>query len=474
MAQLRDLIVNGATRLIGDVFTNKIQITAVNAPTASNGTTYGPGTSGQILKSNGTSVYWAADNNTDTHHTAYLRAGASGGTANAATTTGNTYLNLVENGANRSGVKLVPGSNMAITSDASGNVTFAATNTTYSAGTGLSLSGTTFKVQNVPEAELTWGGKNLSGSYGPIDAAMIEPLGANRFAFLKAAGLTIEYSTDDGSNWTDYGATDAQKTGLFGIGQSFVLGKHSTAGTNTINDQLRITIATSAAKIYTILNKIAIYMSTSGNTVEVKIEKALESTPTTFSTHLDWTGISGWSGWNILNISDITTYGNNATSQYGRIRFVFRQTAVRTNSSSASISRIMGFGGVGWTVPSNMARNGHLYSYDNAQNAVFPGSITATAFIGPLSGNATTATTATNLSAAPSLTASGNNITITAGGKTSSAFTVPYATSAGSATKATQDASGNTITTYYQKKITSGTADPSGGSDGDIYFQYEE
>jgi hypothetical protein len=173
---------------------------------------------------------------TDTHYTAYLRAGASGGTANAATTTGNTYLNLVENSTNRSGVKLAPGSNMTITSDANGNVTFTATNTTYSAGTGLSLSGTTFKVQNVPEAELIWGGKNFSASYGPIDAAMIEPLGANRFAFLKAAGLTIEYSTDGGSNWTDYGATDVQKTGLFGAGQSFVLGKHSTAGTNTVND----------------------------------------------------------------------------------------------------------------------------------------------------------------------------------------------------------------------------------------------
>lgn len=66
MAQLKDLIVNGTSRLIGNVFTNKIQITAINAPTASNGTTYGPGTSGQVLKSNGTSVYWAADDNSQT------------------------------------------------------------------------------------------------------------------------------------------------------------------------------------------------------------------------------------------------------------------------------------------------------------------------------------------------------------------------------------------------------------------------
>lgn len=280
MAQLKDLIVNGATRLIGDAYVNKIQITNLIAPTSAGSSTYGPGTEGQVLLSNNGSVYWgsaaptvtestvsgwgftkigttattaAAGNHThttsletdngaatitlahnttykltaggtnvifktptiptkissftndaeyitsadvpegasayagtisavgtsantgtdngfargdhvhnitkatidnrlgtgsgttkyyredgtwqvppntgDTHYTAYLRAGASGGTANVTTTTGNTYLNLVENGANRSGVKLVPGSNMTITSDANGNVTFTATNT---------------------------------------------------------------------------------------------------------------------------------------------------------------------------------------------------------------------------------------------------------------------------------------------------------------------------------------------------------
>jgi cell division septum initiation protein DivIVA len=74
---------------------------------------------------------------------------------------------------------------------------------------------------------------------------------------------------------------------------------------------------------------------------------------------------------------------------------------------------------------------------------------------------ANSATTATNLASAPSLTASGNNITVTAGGKTSSAFTVPYATKAGStnsadtATTATQvsssftvKANGNEVTSF--------------------------
>lgn len=59
MAQLKDLIVNGASRLVGDAFANKIQITTIAAPTSSGGSTYGTGTDGQVLKSNGTSVYWA-------------------------------------------------------------------------------------------------------------------------------------------------------------------------------------------------------------------------------------------------------------------------------------------------------------------------------------------------------------------------------------------------------------------------------
>ena len=50
--------------------------------------------------------------------------------------------------------------------------------------------------------------------------------------------------------------------------------------------------------------------------------------------------------------------------------------------------------------------------------------------------NATNATTATNLAAKPSLAASGNNITVSAGNKTSDAFTVPYATKAGTADSA--------------------------------------
>lgn len=313
---------------------------------------------------------------------------------------------------------------------------------------------------NLYEANLKWGGKNFSASYGPLDAAMVPELGANRFAFLKAAGLTIQYSTDNGSTWTDYGATDAQKVGLFSSGQGFYLGKHSTSGTSTINDQLRVEIATSAAGIYTILNKIVIFMNTQGNTVQVKIEKALEATPTEFNTHLDWTRISGWSGWNVLNINEFRTYGNTAASQYGRIRFTFKQTAAHATNGAAIISKILGFGGMGWTTPSNMAKNGHLYSYDSSQNAIFPAKVTATSFAG--SGASLTSINASNISDGTLAVARGGtgatsftaNSLIISGSSTTAALTTRAITNNTSNTAIVNNTNIPTMNTIYYGLVT--------------------
>lgn len=60
MAQLKDLLVAGASRFIGDAYANKLQLTSLSAPTASNSATYGVGTNGNYLRSNGTSLYWDA------------------------------------------------------------------------------------------------------------------------------------------------------------------------------------------------------------------------------------------------------------------------------------------------------------------------------------------------------------------------------------------------------------------------------
>ena len=65
MAQLKDTTIQGSARVTDTLYSNAVQAKIFNIPTASNGTTYGPGSDGQVLKSNGASVYWASDSNSD-------------------------------------------------------------------------------------------------------------------------------------------------------------------------------------------------------------------------------------------------------------------------------------------------------------------------------------------------------------------------------------------------------------------------
>ena len=270
--------------------------------------------------------------------------------------------------------------NVDNTSDANKSVKYATT-----AGT----------ANNVPEANLTWGGKNFAGGYGPIDAAMVPSLGANRLAFVPAAGITVEYSRDAGSTWTDYGLNDTQKTALFSGPQTStgaVIGKPSrNSSTNkyenvSVNNRLRVTLKSDTAHVYTALNKFVIYCSTSGSTgckctIQGLTKNNYDAGNNSWTTFADGVDISGWSGFNVINTSSIITYSNNS-SQYIQLRFIFYCTG---NSSmetygGLSIINIYGFGGVGWTTPSNMAKWGQLYSYDAGQNVFFPASTHSTTF----------------------------------------------------------------------------------------------
>lgn len=58
MAQVNDLLVLGKANFIDILKFNQI-----NVPTEAGGTAYGPGSNGQVLKSNGTTVYWGTDSN---------------------------------------------------------------------------------------------------------------------------------------------------------------------------------------------------------------------------------------------------------------------------------------------------------------------------------------------------------------------------------------------------------------------------
>ena len=243
-------------------------------------------------------------------------------------------------------------------------------------------SGTPTAITSFPEAYLSWGGKNFSGSYGPIDAAMIPDLGACRSMFAKAEGITVQYSRDGGSTWVDYGCTDTQKTGLFSVGYGVIIGGSSETGIDKSNYKSRIIVDTVLTRIYTDLNKIAIYVSTEGSTgsnvtIDARTKANVDANSNTWVTLADRVPVNGWTGWNIINILDTRTY-----NQYQQIRFTFGVTSHASTVAyqGLSVTRIMMFGGMGWTTPSNMARDGHLYAYDSSQNATFPAAVTSTMF----------------------------------------------------------------------------------------------
>lgn len=242
------------------------------------------------------------------------------------------------------------------------------------------------------EAYLEWGGKNFAGDNGPLDAALIDTLGANRFAFIPGDCVTVEYSTDAGATWTDYGYSTGEKTGIFapGIGTPTYLGKHNSTG-GSANDQLRITVDTysnsaSAQNVYSTIKKMCAYVSTNGAsgfkwTCQVRTTADVLNNVDTWTNVFTDVALNGWSGINIAQTS--VTLGANrpnetTNTQYRQFRYIFTQTAAASSGMSAHIAYIMAYGGVGWSTPSNMAKVGSIYTYDRAQNVAFPARVKAT------------------------------------------------------------------------------------------------
>ena len=234
----------------------------------------------------------------------------------------------------------------------------------------------------IGDSNVVWGGPNLISNTSPIDAAMIPDLGANRFAFLPPDAITVEYSRDGGITWIDYGLSDSDKIKMFsGLSPSIspIIG-HIGSENCTTDCKLRITITTQSNNIvYAIIKKIVINISTGYATgSNVTIEHSTFGNPDNFYVIQANVPIGGWTGYNVINNFSMR-FGGSETQIYNfqKIRLTFGITGVNEShpKSALQVLNIYGFGGDVWRTPSNMAKTGHIYSYDESQNAIFPSKV---------------------------------------------------------------------------------------------------
>ena len=239
------------------------------------------------------------------------------------------------------------------------------------------------------EANLLWGGRNISDSYSPIDGAMMSELSANVMAFPNPAGISIEYSRDGGITWLDYDATDKQKVEMFTTTTSLACGNADADGLlATVGFQLRITITPNDCNLFTALNKIIMTIATNGadncwftfKGLKNKDVVAGNEDDTYYDTIVNKAVVTGWTGYNVVNFDGIKTSNNlnNPThvNLFYRLRLIFGyDTVISTSHSGLKVRELRFFGNGRYTLPSNLARYNHLYSYDWQQNALFPAKV---------------------------------------------------------------------------------------------------
>ena len=226
----------------------------------------------------------------------------------------------------------------------------------------------------------------VTANITPIDMAMSSFHSANRLELCNPAGVKVEYSTDGGSSWFDYGLSDTQKIGLCSYkGYTIYGGAKGSSAAQSANDMLRITLTGSDMGVYTEPKKMLINFSTSYSVgCSLKVEIATMENPTSFSEY----GVhpmDGWSAWNSIPLN-MGTFGgyDGQLNNTNVVRLTFSSTGFTgtATQSGFEVLNVLLFGSTDWMTPSNFARMGHIYDWDSSGNAMFPAGITATTFNG--------------------------------------------------------------------------------------------
>ena len=222
-------------------------------------------------------------------------------------------------------------------------------------------------------------GRNTQGSVPPIYSGAISGSLENKTAFMPANAIVIEKTTDGGKTWVDAGVADQTKRELF-------LGRNSSAvspGAPSLSNKIRITI--NPIDRYSNALMLYLWVSTSGHKMAVDIETSTIGAKTTFKTYRTNVPVAGWSGPNCIGLPGQSFGGGSSqTSNTYAYRITFYYTKINSDlaSSNATIGDIRIYGNTNWNHPNNMFSNGHLYSWDVDQNAIFPKKVTASSFSG--------------------------------------------------------------------------------------------
>ena len=236
------------------------------------------------------------------------------------------------------------------------------------------------KVTDFTDANLTWNANKVTTAQLP---PVIKALSGcpNLLEFIPAAAVTIEYTRDGGATWTDYGASDSEKVGLFDVLYTgdLYLGKRATSDTSSTSDGLRITIDADTAGVYAMVRYLVVYVN---QTCKFTLETATRNAPTLFTAK--YSGVNAYS-FTAIPMNQLLFGNFNVQNHDTHLRL----TLLNGSSGVAYIEHLWMFASQAWRYPSNLARCGHLYKWDLDQNATFPGNITANKLIGDLTGAAT-------------------------------------------------------------------------------------
>lgn len=215
-----------------------------------------------------------------------------------------------------------------------------------------------------------------------ISVASMSILSANRLQFARPAGIIIEYSTDGGTTWEDYGCADNEKINLVSGHSNIIKAGKGLSTVATSNDKLRITIHATNAGIYTRARALLINASTNGSISQgvsrilVDIETAPRSSEDNFTVSHTGLIISGLSGWNQIPLNGVS-FGGGTTQTYntGAIRLTFYSDGAASSYTSGAhfdVRDLYLIGDAFWNTPSTMAKTGHLYNYNYLQDMILP------------------------------------------------------------------------------------------------------